>query len=220
MAERHVGSLGVAALAAVLLAGAVELQAVRERIYPPPSGAEEALYLTSGAAVRRLSGAYAALAADLYWIRAIQHFGATKRRLADQALALTCCRTRRLVGHRLVLPDQEPHDESREERRADRPHRIFTHVRLSIFLPRARTATRLFIIMASLLAKLPRLRAGSVPEFPGLRFGGVLQLARLRLSGRAEILRRMLGLLLETLDVVRPDVRSFRILFVADKLWC
>jgi hypothetical protein len=70
-----------------LLAGAVELQAMRERIYPPPSGAEEALYLTSGTAVRRLSGAYAALAADLYWIRAIQHFGSTKRRLADQALA-------------------------------------------------------------------------------------------------------------------------------------
>lgn len=43
------------------------------------------MYLRSGTAVRRLVGPMATLAADLYWIRAIQHYGGTKRRLLAQA---------------------------------------------------------------------------------------------------------------------------------------
>jgi hypothetical protein len=74
----------IVALAALLLACAAQLQVVRERRYPPAADeAEEVLYLQSGTAARRLAGAYSSLAADLYWIRAIQHFGATKLRLAD-----------------------------------------------------------------------------------------------------------------------------------------
>ena len=42
------------------------------------------MYITSGTALRRLSGAYNALAADVYWIRAIQYYGGAKRRLAEQ----------------------------------------------------------------------------------------------------------------------------------------
>jgi hypothetical protein len=77
------GTAGIIALAGLLLAGAAELQAVRERRYPPaPGQVEESLYLQSGSAVRRLAGAYAALASDLYWIRAIQHYGVTKLHLA------------------------------------------------------------------------------------------------------------------------------------------
>ena len=57
------------ALAAVLLAAAVQLQAARERLYPAAAQTEESLYLRSGVAVRRLTGAYNALFADLYWIR-------------------------------------------------------------------------------------------------------------------------------------------------------
>jgi len=72
---------GIGVLAVVLLAGAVQLQAERERLYPAPDADEAAMYLQSGTAVRRLTGAYAALAADLYWIRAIQYYGSTKRRL-------------------------------------------------------------------------------------------------------------------------------------------
>jgi tetratricopeptide (TPR) repeat protein len=68
-------------LAAVLLAAAVQLQAARERAYPPGDDTEEALYLRSGLALRRLTGAYNALFADVYWIRAIQHYGGMKLRL-------------------------------------------------------------------------------------------------------------------------------------------
>ncbi|PYR34914.1 MAG: hypothetical protein DMF93_22635 [Acidobacteria bacterium] len=69
-------------VALVLLAGAARLQAVRERWYPPALEEETAMYLESAAAVRRISGPYAPLVADLYWIRAIQYYGGTKRRLS------------------------------------------------------------------------------------------------------------------------------------------
>jgi tetratricopeptide (TPR) repeat protein len=76
-------ALGVTTLAAALLAAAVQVQAVRERVYPPPPVADDEVYVTSGNALRRLSGAYNALTADLYWIRAIQYYGSTKQRLAQ-----------------------------------------------------------------------------------------------------------------------------------------
>jgi hypothetical protein len=79
--------VGVAAVAVMLLAAAVQLQALRERVYPPPPPEEDVLYLTSGAAVRRFTGAYNAVAADAYWVRAIQYYGGTKRRFAADALA-------------------------------------------------------------------------------------------------------------------------------------
>src|SRR5262249_28718516 len=56
-------------VAAVPVAAASSLQAVREIRYPPPAVTAESLYLTSGKTARRLSVGYAALAADLYWIR-------------------------------------------------------------------------------------------------------------------------------------------------------
>jgi len=66
----------------MLIAGAASVQALREERYPPPPIEEDdSLYLRSGSAARRLAGAYSAVAADLYWIRAIQHYGATKLRL-------------------------------------------------------------------------------------------------------------------------------------------
>src|ERR1700676_3831952 len=70
-----------------LLAAAVWVQAARERAYPPLEEEEATLYVTSPVAVRRLSLAYAALAADLYWIRALQYYGGTKRRLESVVLA-------------------------------------------------------------------------------------------------------------------------------------
>jgi hypothetical protein len=74
----------IVALAALLLAGAAQLQAVRDRRYPPAKDdVEEIVYLQAGTTARRLAGAYASLAADLYWIRAIQHYGTTKLRLSD-----------------------------------------------------------------------------------------------------------------------------------------
>jgi hypothetical protein len=74
--------VGVLVLVVVFMAGAIELQAIRERVYPPTEAAEDALYLTSGAALRRMTEWMNALAADVYWIRAIQYFGNAKQRLA------------------------------------------------------------------------------------------------------------------------------------------
>ncbi len=73
-------TLAAVLAAGSLLAGAGALQALRERRFPPSEAAEDALYLTSGAAVSRLTRGYNALAADLYWIRAIQHYGRNKIR--------------------------------------------------------------------------------------------------------------------------------------------
>ncbi len=70
---------------ALLFASAGTLQAVRARRYPAPPVTEESLYVTSVRTVERLTIGYSALAADLYWIRAIQHYGGEKRRLADLA---------------------------------------------------------------------------------------------------------------------------------------
>ena len=73
------------ALAAVFLAAAVQLEAARERAYPEAADTEESLYLRSGLTLKRLTGAYNALFADLYWIRTIQHYGGTKIRLDASA---------------------------------------------------------------------------------------------------------------------------------------
>ena len=75
-------TLAVAVVAIALLAGAVQLQAVRERAFPPPPVDDDTVYIQSGRAIRRMAGAYAGLAADVYWIRTLQYFGGIKRRLA------------------------------------------------------------------------------------------------------------------------------------------
>jgi hypothetical protein len=76
------------AIVALLLGTVVELQAIRERWYQPSADAEQTtLYLTSGVTIRRLAGAYAPLAADLYWIRAIQYYGGIKHRLSSDRSA-------------------------------------------------------------------------------------------------------------------------------------
>ena len=85
MATRTFGSTAATAvIAVVLVAGAARLQAVREARYPPPSTAQEMLYLQSGTTARRLAGAYAALMADAYWIRTLQYYGVRKLRLAKE----------------------------------------------------------------------------------------------------------------------------------------
>jgi len=73
---------GIVLVAAALLAGAVQLQAAREARYPPRETDPQVLYVRSGTVLRRLAGAYAPLAADAYWIRAIQYYGGNKLRLA------------------------------------------------------------------------------------------------------------------------------------------
>ncbi len=71
----------------VLLGLTVSLQRMREACYPAAATGDESLYIRSGTALRRMTVAYQALAADLYWIRAIQYYGGTKRALAAGARA-------------------------------------------------------------------------------------------------------------------------------------
>ena len=47
----------------------------RDRSYPLPPSADRLLYLQSGAAADRLALSFDSLAADVYWIRTIQHYG-------------------------------------------------------------------------------------------------------------------------------------------------
>jgi hypothetical protein len=82
--RRSAIQIGSAALiAAALLGASAGFQRLREQRYQVSPVSEESLYLTSGHAVRQLTKGYNALAADLYWIRAIQYFGTI--RLAVQA---------------------------------------------------------------------------------------------------------------------------------------
>lgn len=72
----RVQDLLVLGLAGVALASAVSLQVARDRWYPRERRAEEnILYIPSGEVLRRLTLGFDALAADIYWIRAIQHYG-------------------------------------------------------------------------------------------------------------------------------------------------
>jgi len=75
---------GLVVLVVLLMAGAASLQAVREARFPAPSQTEDdVLYVTSGKTAQRLSVGYTALAADLYWIRAIQYYGGVKLQLQN-----------------------------------------------------------------------------------------------------------------------------------------
>ena len=65
----------VAAGAVACLAGAVALHAAQDRWAPPAVDRPELLYVRSPAAVKRAAAGYDAIAADVYWIRALQHFG-------------------------------------------------------------------------------------------------------------------------------------------------
>jgi len=64
---------------AVALAAAIGLQIARDRWYPRDEQAStELLYVRSGAVLKRLTLSYDALAADVYWIRAIQYYGGNR----------------------------------------------------------------------------------------------------------------------------------------------
>jgi FimV-like protein len=64
------------ALAAAAFVAAVTLQIVRDRIYSREQARNRAfLYVQSPEALRRIALSFDALAADVYWIRALQHYG-------------------------------------------------------------------------------------------------------------------------------------------------
>lgn len=77
---RHRQTLVLAgALAA--FAAAVAVQVARDRVYPRDEGEiERLLYVRSTEAMKRIALSYDALAADIYWIRTIQHYGGDRLR--------------------------------------------------------------------------------------------------------------------------------------------
>jgi tetratricopeptide (TPR) repeat protein len=84
-ADANPGRTGVAGALALLTAAglawgaAVSLQAYREQHHPLPPVTSDVLYVRGGSAVPRLALGFDAILADVYWIRAIQHFGGTRR---------------------------------------------------------------------------------------------------------------------------------------------
>jgi hypothetical protein len=63
-----------------LIAATVAIQVYRDRHYRTDQTAEQILYIQSPEFMKRLVLSYDALAADLYWIRALQHFGGPRIR--------------------------------------------------------------------------------------------------------------------------------------------
>ena len=62
--------------AVVAFAAAIALQVIRDRRFPRDAHqVEQILYVRSGSALQRMTLSFDALAADIYWIRAIQHYG-------------------------------------------------------------------------------------------------------------------------------------------------
>lgn len=70
---------GTQVVVALLLASAVGLQAARERVAPPPAEVAPVLWLQSTATARRLALSFTDLAADVYWMRAVVHYGSERR---------------------------------------------------------------------------------------------------------------------------------------------
>jgi hypothetical protein len=67
----------------VLLGSAVGIQVSRDRVYPVSAVDDRLLYVQSGRVLDKVALSYDALLADVYWIRALQHFGGA-RGLSEQ----------------------------------------------------------------------------------------------------------------------------------------
>jgi hypothetical protein len=64
---------------ALLMAAAITVQITRDRAYGSDQPATQVLYVQSPEVARRMALSYDMIAADVYWIRAIQHFGGARR---------------------------------------------------------------------------------------------------------------------------------------------
>ena len=68
----------------VMVSAAVGVQIVRDRVFASSAVDRQVLYVTSGEVMKRVALSYDALAADLYWIRALQHFGGERQKPAAE----------------------------------------------------------------------------------------------------------------------------------------
>ena len=100
--ERRAATAVVLLLAQRAFAGAIALQmaAGSLRTRATISSAEQMLYVRSGAALKRLTLVFDALAADVYWIRAIQHYGGDRLSGPQAADRSTSCSTRCSISPR------------------------------------------------------------------------------------------------------------------------
>src|SRR5690242_10946547 len=98
------GAAAFALLAAVLVGAAAYVSYLREGRYPLAAVEDETLYVSSGPAARRLSLGFTALAADLYWIRAIQYYGGLKLRSSEAAANGAAAGTRQAPDYKLLYP--------------------------------------------------------------------------------------------------------------------
>jgi tetratricopeptide (TPR) repeat protein len=72
------GVIVIAIVAAGLALAALTLRA-RDREYALPGTAEHLMYLRSGRVASRVMLSFKAIASDIYWIRAIQHYGSERK---------------------------------------------------------------------------------------------------------------------------------------------
>ena len=73
-------AVAMATLVALFVSSAV----VRDRVYAAPIVETRLLYVPDGTVLARMALSFDALLADVYWIRALQHYGATKRSEAGE----------------------------------------------------------------------------------------------------------------------------------------
>jgi hypothetical protein len=104
MRRAATGTAAFALLAAALVASAAHVANLREGRYPLGEVVDETLYVTSGTAARRLSLGFNALAADLYWIRAIQYYGGLKLRTGEAAANGAPGAVRQAPDYKLLYP--------------------------------------------------------------------------------------------------------------------
>jgi len=69
---------------AVMLAVAVALQVVRDRAFAFSTVDRQVLYVSNAEVMRRVALSYDALLADVYWIRALQHYGGERQKAGSE----------------------------------------------------------------------------------------------------------------------------------------
>ena len=72
-ARRQTAAFGCALI--VMLSAVMLLQIVRDRTYAYTTTDESVLYVTSGELMKRVALSYDDMLADVYWVRALQHYG-------------------------------------------------------------------------------------------------------------------------------------------------
>lgn len=72
-------TLVAVALVLVAIAAAAATLSARDRMYPRTVAETRELYVTSGEALGRVGLGFDSVLADIYWIRAVQHYGRDRR---------------------------------------------------------------------------------------------------------------------------------------------